>query len=233
MQALKKEAGSHTAALRLELRALQGAGRYAEIPALVDQLVKRKVYGPQEGDYLRAAAHARGASHAVERSGEPAHLLEQALGRRAAPAEDRPSRVRRASPRWAVIARRRTFCCAAWSGTGSPISSRNMPNAGRPTPTRQLERGRAVARRRTITTRCCCDALGTLCVRAQLWGKAQTYFEASLAPRRCVRNARGAGRALRAPWPHRRGECAARGGAEARARRSFGALGRVRSNRQW
>ena len=32
--ALRKEAGSHTAALRLELRALQGAGRYEEIPPL-------------------------------------------------------------------------------------------------------------------------------------------------------------------------------------------------------
>src|SRR4030095_8463513 len=57
LQALKREAGSHTAALRLELRALQGSGRYTEIPALVDQLVKRKAYGAQEGDYLRAAAH--------------------------------------------------------------------------------------------------------------------------------------------------------------------------------
>ena len=57
--ALRKEAGSHTAALRLELRALQGAGRYAEIPPLVDQLVKRKVYGATEGEFVRAAAHAQ------------------------------------------------------------------------------------------------------------------------------------------------------------------------------
>ena len=56
---LRKEAGSHTAALRLELRALQGAGRYAEIPPLVDQLVKRKVYGVREGEFVRAAAHAQ------------------------------------------------------------------------------------------------------------------------------------------------------------------------------
>ena len=56
---LRKEAGSHTAALRLELRALQGAGRYAEIPPLVDQLVKRKVYGVPEGEFVRAAAHAQ------------------------------------------------------------------------------------------------------------------------------------------------------------------------------
>src|SRR4029077_1477550 len=59
LQALRKEAGSHTAALRLELRALQGAGRYAEIPPVVDQLVKRKAYGATEGELVRAAAHAQ------------------------------------------------------------------------------------------------------------------------------------------------------------------------------
>src|SRR4029078_5965233 len=59
LSALRKEAGSHTAALRLELRALQGAGRYADIPQLVDQLVKRKVYGAGEAELVRAAAHAQ------------------------------------------------------------------------------------------------------------------------------------------------------------------------------
>jgi HemY protein len=55
---LRREAGLHTAAQRLELRALTAAGRSDEIPALVDQLVKRKVYDPQQGDLLRASAHA-------------------------------------------------------------------------------------------------------------------------------------------------------------------------------
>src|SRR4029078_10982133 len=59
LSALRKEAGSHTAALRLELRALQGAGRYAEIPAVVDQLVKPKEEGEHEGGLRRAAAHAQ------------------------------------------------------------------------------------------------------------------------------------------------------------------------------
>ena len=59
LQALRKEAGAHTAALRLELRALQAAGRYADIPPLVDQLVKRKVYGATEADLIRTVAHAQ------------------------------------------------------------------------------------------------------------------------------------------------------------------------------
>jgi len=63
---LKKEAGLHTAALRLELRALTAAGRHADIPPLVDQLVKRKVYDATQADLLRASAHAEtlaGMSH--------------------------------------------------------------------------------------------------------------------------------------------------------------------------
>ena len=89
LQALKKEAGAHTAALRLELRALQGAGRHAEIPPLIDQLVKRKVYGPEEGEYLRAAARAgelRTLAH--DPSGLRAYW-NRLVRHRSAPAEDR------------------------------------------------------------------------------------------------------------------------------------------------
>jgi HemY protein len=85
---LRKEAGSHTAALRLELRALQAAGRYAEIPPLVDQLVKRKVYGVREGEFVRAAAHAQELA-ARARRGRLARLLVEARRCRAAHAEDR------------------------------------------------------------------------------------------------------------------------------------------------
>ena len=55
---LKREAGSHTAALRLSLRALSAAGRPAEIPPIVDQLVRRKVYDAEQGAMVRASAHA-------------------------------------------------------------------------------------------------------------------------------------------------------------------------------
>jgi HemY protein len=59
LAALRKEAGAHTAALRLELRALQAARRFGEIPPVVGELVKRKVYGPEEAELIRAAAHAQ------------------------------------------------------------------------------------------------------------------------------------------------------------------------------
>ena len=54
---LRKEAGMHTAALRLELRALQSARRWAEIPALLEQLVRRKVFAPAQAEHARVTAH--------------------------------------------------------------------------------------------------------------------------------------------------------------------------------
>src|SRR5215472_5535529 len=56
LQSLKAEAGMHTAALRLELRALQAARRYSDIPPLVEQLVKRKVFDAAQGAQVRIAA---------------------------------------------------------------------------------------------------------------------------------------------------------------------------------
>src|SRR6185503_18813240 len=55
---LKREAGAHTAALRLELRALNAASRPTEIPRVVAELVKRRVYGSEQGEMIRASAHA-------------------------------------------------------------------------------------------------------------------------------------------------------------------------------
>ena len=55
---LKREAGAHTAALRLELRALNAASRPTEIPRVVAELVKRRVYGTEQGEMIRASAHA-------------------------------------------------------------------------------------------------------------------------------------------------------------------------------
>ncbi len=179
LQALKKEAGSHTAALRLELRALQGAGRYAEIPALVDQLVRRKVYGPQEGDHLRAAAHAEELeAHAHDPAGLRAYW-------------SKLSDTERTFPKIARAAAR-SFLSLGGDREAADIVARCLERhwtpdlvtlyaeCRTPDPSSQLadaERWLVAHDQDALLLR----ALGTLCVRAQLWGKAQTYFEASLA----------------------------------------------------
>src|SRR5438874_8280060 len=53
---LRKEAGLHTAALRLELRALQAARRWTDIPPLLDQLVRRKVFDAAQAEHVRISA---------------------------------------------------------------------------------------------------------------------------------------------------------------------------------
>jgi len=179
LQALRKEAGSHTAALRLELRALQAAGRYAEIPPLVDQLVKRKVYGPQEGEHVRAAAHAEAL---VARANDPAEL--RAYWSRLSDTEQRMPRIARAAAK--------SFATHGGEREAADILARSLERAWHPElallyaqcrtpdPTKQLveaERWLAAHDHDAVLLR----ALGMLCVRAQLWGKAQTYFEASLA----------------------------------------------------
>jgi len=179
LRALRKEAGSHTAALRLELRALQAAGRYAEIPPLVDQLVKRKVYGPQEGEHVRAAAHAEELS---TRANDAAGL--RTYWSKLLDNEQRLPKIARAGAR--------SYLALGGDREAADIVARSLERewdpdlvllyaeCRTPDPTKQLaeaERWLAAHDQDAVLLR----ALGTLCVRAQLWGKAQSYFEASLA----------------------------------------------------
>ncbi|MBK7793561.1 MAG: heme biosynthesis protein HemY [Betaproteobacteria bacterium] len=179
LQALKKEAGLHTAALRLELRALQGAGRYAEIPPLVDQLIKRKAYGAEEGAHVRAAAHA-------EELAARAHDLTglRSYWNRLSDTEQRQPRIAQAGAR--------SFLALGGDREAAELLTRSLDRHWEPglvelyaacrppEPTRQLEQAerwlQAHDRDATLL-----HALGTLCQRQQLWGKAQTYLEASLA----------------------------------------------------
>jgi len=176
---LRKEAGSHTAALRLELRALQAAGRYAEIPPLVDNLVKRKVYGVREGEFVRAAAHAQElAARVLDGEGLRAYWSKLAEG------EQRNPKIARAAARsfMALGGDREAAELLArslereWDSELVALYAQSRPADGAP----QLEQAeRWLAKHPQDAT--LLYALGVLCERAQLWGKAQTYFEASLA----------------------------------------------------
>ncbi|MET0681977.1 MAG: heme biosynthesis HemY N-terminal domain-containing protein [Casimicrobiaceae bacterium] len=176
---LRKEAGSHTAALRLELRALQAAGRYAEIPPLVDQLVKRKAYAPAEGEFVRAAAHAQELAARVL-DGESLRAYWSKL----TDAEQRMPKIARAAARSFIALggdRDAAEILAKslereWNSDLVALYAECRPADGAP----QLEQAeRWLTQHRDDAT--LLYALGVLCERAQLWGKAQTYFEASLA----------------------------------------------------
>ncbi|MEP7058013.1 MAG: heme biosynthesis HemY N-terminal domain-containing protein [Caldimonas sp.] len=176
---LRREAGLHTAAQRLELRALTAAGRPGEIPALVDQLVKRKAYDAEQGDLLRGTAHAASL----------AGLSHDAAGLRAYWA--RVSESDRLQPKVARAAAR-SFLQLGGDREAADILAKSLDRSWdsqlarlyaecRPADaTRQLETAeRWLVRHNQDAS--LLYALGRLCERQQLWGKAQTYLEASLA----------------------------------------------------
>jgi HemY protein len=176
---LRREAGLHTAAQRLELRALTAAGRPAEVPALVDQLVKRKVYDAKQGELLRGSAHADAlAALAHDASGLRSYWARIAESDRLQP------KVARAAAR--------SFLSAGSDREAADVLARSLDRhwdprllllyaeCRPPDAKRQLEIAERwlVAHNQDATL---LYALGRLCERSELWGKAQTYLEASLA----------------------------------------------------
>ena len=179
LAALRREAGAHTAALRLELRTLTQAGRHAETPPLIDQLAHRKVYDAQQANLLRASAHAE-ALRAL--AADPAGLRAY---------WNRLNEADREQPRIALAAAR-AFVALGAQREAAEIALRSLErhwDAGLvalyaecelPDTTRQLETAERWLPAHSQDA-ALLFALGRLCERRELWGKAQTYFEASLA----------------------------------------------------
>jgi len=176
---LRREAGAHTAALRLSLRALSAAGRPAEIPPIVDQLVRRRVYDAEQGAMIRASAHADAL----------AGLVHDASGLRVywsrLPESDRlHPRVARAGAtgflRLGADREAAEILAKCLDRRWDPALVALFADARPADDARQLEDAeRWLGGHSDDAT--LLFALGRLCERAQLWGKAQTYCEASLA----------------------------------------------------
>lgn len=176
---LKREAGLHTAALKLELRATIAAGRHADVPPLVEQLVKRKVYDTAQGDLLRTTAYAQAlAQQRIDAAGLRAYWnripdadrTDPKVARSGATAfltlgGDREAAeivVRALDRNWdADLAVLYAQCRAADTSAQLQTAERWLLTHN--------------------TDATLLYALGRLCERESLWGKAQTYYEASLA----------------------------------------------------
>lgn len=179
LEELKREAGLHTAALRLEVRALTAAGRHADIPPIVDQLVKRRVYDSGQGDLIRATAHAQAlAAYRVDAAG-----LRSYWSRLSETDRLNPKVARAAATSFLALGGDREAAeiivrCLErdWSSDLVVLYAQCRTSDS----TRQLETAeRWLAAHDLDAT--LLYALGMLCERESLWGKAQTYFEASLA----------------------------------------------------
>jgi HemY protein len=176
---LRREAGLHTAALRLELRALTAARRHVEIPAIVDQLVKRRVYDAAQGELLRASAHAAAlVAYRNDAAGLRAYWTRL-------PEADRvnPKVARAGASAFLALGGDREAAdiivrCLDRNWDASLVVLYVQCRTA--DPTRQLEtaeRWLSAHNQDALLL----YALGLLCERESLWGKAQTYLEASLA----------------------------------------------------
>ncbi len=169
----------HTAALRLELRARQRLGQWDLVPALVDQLEKRGVFGQDRADTERSHAWRQ----SLERDAGDAAAL-AAVWKRV------PERYRRdiAVASAAATAFQALGRCAEAQEVierclDADWDSRLVTLYGEcsgPDTLRQIERAERWLKDHREDAALLL-ALGRLCARQQLWGKAQNYLEASIA----------------------------------------------------
>jgi HemY protein len=179
LQELRKEAGMHTAALRLELRTLQAARRWADIPALLEQLVKRKVFDAAQADFVRVSAH----SEQLKVLAHDASGLRDYWAKLPDSSKMQPKVARAAAQSFMQLGGEREAAELLGASLDRDWDSDLVELYGEchlTDATRQLEQAE-----RWLTTHnqdaALLRVLGLLCQRAQLWGKAQTYLEASLA----------------------------------------------------
>ncbi len=179
LQSLRKEAGMHTAALRLELRALQAARKWSEIPALLDQLVRRKVFDTIQADHVRISAQ----SEQIKSLAQDAAGLRDYWNRLPDAARTHPKIARAAAQSFVQLGGDReaveilaNALVREWdSGLVEIYGDCRIADSTRQL--EQAERWLPLHNQDAVLLR----VLGTLCQRQQLWGKAQTYLEASLA----------------------------------------------------
>ena len=179
LQSLRKEAGMHTAALRLELRALQAARRWNEIPALLEQLVRRKVFDSVQAEHVRVSAQ----SELIKALSHDAAGLRDCWNRLPDATRTHPQIARAAAQSFVQLGGDREAVEILANALDREWDSQLVEMYGEcrvADSTRQLEQAERwlpLHNQDAVLLR----VLGTLCQRQQLWGKAQTYLEASLA----------------------------------------------------
>src|SRR6202171_3449534 len=178
LDTLRKEAGMHTAALRLELRALQAARRWSDIPPLLDQLVRRKVFDAAQAEHVRVSAQ----SEQLKLLAQDAGGLREYWSRLPDATKTHPKIARAAARSFMQLGGEREAADILAQSLDREWDSDLVELYGEchlGDATRQLEQAErwlTAHNQDAVLLR----VLGTLCQRQQLWGKAQTYLEASL-----------------------------------------------------
>jgi HemY protein len=186
LERLQSKQGRHIAALRLELRARQGVGDWDGVLRLMRQLAKRDALPAEVIREIRAQAHL---ANIGRRAGDTGQLVAYL---RALPEEERGRRV--------VLAAARALAAQGADAEVQKLIESALDNdeveswqselagiygrlAGGDQ-TARIARAEAWLRRHPDDA-VLLLALGRMCVRQRLWGKAENYLDASLAVERC------------------------------------------------
>lgn len=179
LAALAMLPNKHTAALRLELRARQRIGQWEQVPALIDQLEKRDVFSVEQADAERR------------------HAWRQLIQRKSGDVQGLAATWKRVPERYRRDTAVAGAAAAVFHGLGQDaeavaIIERSLDHewdaalvnlygeCDSADTLQQIERAeRWLKDQRTDAVLLL--ALGRLCARQQLWGKAQSYLEASVA----------------------------------------------------
>lgn len=182
LEKLQGKQGRHIAALRLELRARQGAGDWDGVIKLVRQLAKRDALPDEVVDEILTQAHLA----CIAKRGVDERRLISYL--RNLPNEERGQRV--------VLAAARGLNALGANGEAQKLIESALDAAGNEAWQPELlaiygrlSDGELTARiakaeawlRRHPDDALLLMALGRMCQRQRLWGKAQSYLEASLS----------------------------------------------------
>lgn len=181
---LQGKLGRHIAALRLELRARQGSGDWDGVLKLVRQLAKRDALPPEVVVEIRTQAHL---ANIAKRRSDQGQLVAYLRG---LPEEERGRRV--------SLAAAKALTALNAEGEAQKLIEASLDKPGGDTWQSELaaiygrlsggEQTARIAKAEGWLHNHPGDAvlllaLGRMCQRQRLWGKAQSYLEASLSVR--------------------------------------------------
>lgn len=176
---LKALPEKHTAALRLELKAQQLAKNWDKVLTLVEQLEKRKVFDVGQAEQIRRYALAEN----LKRKAIDSHTFEEAWQKIPA-LEKRDGRITAVAARCFISLgngeqARRAIEGSLEENWDSELISLYAECPGDDA-IRQIERAEVWLKGHPHDA-ALLHALGRLCANQELWGKAQSYLEASIA----------------------------------------------------
>jgi HemY protein len=176
---LKTLPRKHTAALRLELKAQQQTRQWEQVAALVPELERRGVFDAEQAGKLRTHAVAE----SLRRKGFDGYALDEAW-KKLTDAQKRETPVAASAAQCYIALGRGAEAQSIIEQSLEAVWDNELvalyPETAGRDPVRQIERAESWLREHSKDAALLL-VLGRLCSRQALWGKAQSYLEASIS----------------------------------------------------